>query len=149
MLDLTPDQIADAETVGVSFPLATPDQVRRYTMQRKVFRVGGEAVLATRDGALFETAATLERLIADGERQRRDMATWEASTPATAVEPPAPPTPRPVEATTRPPAPIAPPSPLAARKAKPRQVPRAERWLTAGAKRRGRLVQHWSLRGAR
>jgi hypothetical protein len=74
MFDLTPDQVADAETVGVSFPPATRSQVQRYAMQRKVFRIGGETVLATRDGALFETAATLERLIAEGERQRRDLA---------------------------------------------------------------------------
>jgi len=68
MLDLTPDQIADAEACGVSFPTATPAQVQRYAMQKKVFRIGGAAVLATRDGALFETAGTLERLIAEGER---------------------------------------------------------------------------------
>ena len=63
MLDLTPDQIAGAEACGVSFPAATPEQVQRYAMQ-KVFRIGGKAVLATRDGALVEAAATLERLIA-------------------------------------------------------------------------------------
>ena len=49
MLDLTSDQVADAEACGVSFPAATPQQVRRYAMQRKEFRVGGEAVLVTRN----------------------------------------------------------------------------------------------------
>ncbi len=81
MLELTSEQIADAEACGVSFPAATPDQVQRYAMQKKVFRIGGELVLATRDGALFETAGTLERLIAEGERQRRDLAEWEATAP--------------------------------------------------------------------
>ena len=93
MLELTSEQIADAEACGVSFPAATPDQVQRYAMQKKVFRIGGELVLATRDGALFETAGTLERLIAEGERQRRDLAGREAAAPVPAVEAPAPPAP--------------------------------------------------------
>lgn len=93
MLELTSEQIADAEACGVSFPAATPDQVQRYAMQKKVFRIGGELVLATRDGALFETAGTLERLIAEGERQRRDLAEREAVAPVPAVEAPAPPAP--------------------------------------------------------
>jgi len=150
MLDLRPDQIADAEACGVFFPAATPEQVQRYAMQKKVFRIGGEAVLATRDGALFETAGTLERLIAEGERQRRDLAEWEATaTPGPAVEAPAPPPPPPAEDPNPSPAPVA----LAARRtAKTRGLrgtPPAERWLTAGAERRGRLAQHWSRRGAR
>lgn len=146
MLDLTPDQIADAETVGVSFPPASPQQIQRLSMHRKVFRVGGEAVLATRDGALFETAGTLERLIAEGERQRRDLAEREAVAPVPAVEAPAPPAP----AHAAEPGPLAAPGPRAPVAAAPRQrrTPRAERWLTAGAERRGRLAQHWSLRGA-
>ena len=93
MLELTSEQIADAEACGVSFPAATPDQVQRYAMQKKVFRIGGELVLSTRDGALFETAGTLERLIAEGERQRRDLAEREAVAPVPAVEAPAPPAP--------------------------------------------------------
>lgn len=147
MLELTSEQVADAETVGVSFPPATPQQVQRLSMQKKVFRVGGEAVLATRDGALFETAGTLAGHIAEGERQRRDLADWEATAPEPEAEAPAPPPPRPVAAPTRPSAPAAPP---AIRTAKPRQAPpRGERWRTAGAERRGRLDRHWSLRGAR
>ena len=147
MLELTSEQIADAEACGVSFPAATPDQVQRYAMQKKVFRIGGELVLATRDGALFETAGTLERLIAEGERQRRDLAGREAAAPVPAVEAPAPPAP----AHAAEPEQLAAPGPRAPVAAAPRQrrTPRAERWLTAGAERRGRLAQHWSLRGAR
>ncbi len=49
-------------------------------MQRKVFEIDGQPHLATRDGSFFETAGTLERLIA-GElnaRQQADLAAWEA-----------------------------------------------------------------------
>ena len=45
-------------------------------MQRKVFEIDGQPHLATRDGSFFETAGTLERLIA-GEldaRQQADLA---------------------------------------------------------------------------
>ena len=152
MLDLTPDQIADAEACGVSFPTATPAQVQRYAMQKKLFRIGGAAVLATRDGALFETAGTLERLIAEGDRQRRDLAEWEAASLPPAEVPAPPPSP-PVAAppirlppTDTAPQPDIAPEPRTVRTAKPRRVPRAERWQTAGAERRGRLAQHWSTR---
>jgi hypothetical protein len=73
-LDLTTDQITAAELCGVSFLPATSAQVQRYSMQRKIFRLDGQFVLATRDGSFFETAATLERWIAEGERQQRDLA---------------------------------------------------------------------------
>jgi DNA-binding protein H-NS len=49
-------------------------------MQRKVFEIDGQPHLATRDGSFFETAGTLERLIA-GEleaQQQADLAAWEA-----------------------------------------------------------------------
>ena len=118
-------------------------------MQKKVFRVGA-AVLAARDGTLFETAGTLQRLITEGERQRRDLDEWEAApTPHPRVaEAPTRPPPSPVAEPEPPPALKALPAPLPARKAEPRGVPRGERWRTAGALRRGRLAQHWSMRGA-
>ena len=59
-------------------------------MQRKVFEINGQPHLATRDGSFFETAGTLERLIA-GEleaRQQADLAAWEAG--GTAEPSPAP-----------------------------------------------------------
>jgi hypothetical protein len=151
MFDLTPDQIADAEAAGVSFPAASPDQVQRYAMQQKVFRIDGAPHLATRDGALFETAGTLDRLIAEGERQRRDLAGWEATAPAPAVEAPAPPVPSSVPSAESPAAADLAPLPVAKVAEAPRQrrTPRAERWLTAGAERRGRRAQHWSVRGGR
>ncbi len=147
MLELTSERIADAEACGVSFPAATPDQVQRYAMQKKVFHIGGEPVLATRDGALFETAGTLARLIAEGERQRRDLAEWEAA--VLVAEAPAPPMPAPSAAAEPPAAPGPAPTTRVPTAAAPRQrrTPRAERWLTAGAERRGRLAQHWSTRG--
>lgn len=192
-MNLSPEQITAARLVGVDFPAATPSQVHRLAMQRKVFRIAGKAVLATRDGTFFETAATLEPLIAEGERQQRDLAAWEAAAPV--VEPPAPtPNPErpaaaalapaeeqapdlmpvvapgptsPVEegmasaeetlapvavAALEPRAEAAPAAPVSvvAKQTVPtapvRNAPRGERWLTAGAERRGRLVQHWSRR---
>jgi hypothetical protein len=65
-LHLTSEQVAAAEAAGCTFLPAPPDAVHRYAMQRKLFHVGEQQVLATRGGGLFETAATLERLIAEG-----------------------------------------------------------------------------------
>ena len=151
MLDLTSDQVADAETVGVSFPAATPQQVQRLSMHLKVFRVGGEPVLATRDGALFETAATLGRLIVEGGRQRRDLAAWQAAVPAPEAKAPSLPSPLRSAEKPRPKPPVVspPPMPVAAARLKGRAAPRGERWRTAGAERRGRLAEHWSRRGER
>lgn len=84
-MNLSPDQIAAAEFAGVRFLTATPDQIRRLSMQRKVFRVGETAVLATRDGSFFETAATLTSLIEEGEQQRRDLAAWQEADVETAL----------------------------------------------------------------
>jgi hypothetical protein len=171
-MHLSPDQVAAAVFVGVGFPRASPDQVQRLSMQRKVFRIGGEAVLATRDGSFFETAATLERLIAKelGARQARALAAWEASGstepspapgPTLGAVPPA--LPEPPAAMAEPlelvvaetpvaaPAPVVPAGALvagnAARKtASVRKLLPGERWLTAGAERRGRTPRHWSAR---
>ena len=146
MLDLNADQVADAEARGVSFPSATPTQIQRYAMQRKVFRIGGEAVLATRDGALFETAGTLERLIAEGGRQRRDLEARRADRAVLRVGVPVPPPPRPVAVPPPARASITAFEPRVARTAGPRDTPRGQRWQTAGAVRRGRLAQHWTSR---
>jgi hypothetical protein len=62
-LELTRDQRAAAEARGCAFVPATEEQVRRLTMQRRVFRLDGEPVLATRDGGYFETHGTLATLI--------------------------------------------------------------------------------------
>ncbi len=77
---LSHDEVAAARACGIEFPPASPAQVQRLSMQRKVFEIGGQLHLATRDGSFFETAGTLERLIA-GEvetRQQADLAAWEA-----------------------------------------------------------------------
>jgi DNA-binding protein H-NS len=79
-LKLSHDRIAAAKACGIEFPPASPAQVQRLSMQRRVFEIDGRPHLATRDGGFFETAGTLERLIA-GEveaRQRADLAAWEA-----------------------------------------------------------------------
>ncbi len=79
-LQLSYDKVAAARACGIEFPPASPAQVQRLSMQRKVFEIDGQPHLATRDGSFFETAGTLERLIA-GEldaQQQADLATWEA-----------------------------------------------------------------------
>ena len=62
-MELTRDQRAAAEACGCALVPATEEQVRRLTMQRRVFRLDGEPVLTTRDGGYFETHGTLATLI--------------------------------------------------------------------------------------
>ena len=155
VLDLSPDQVSAAEFVGVAFLPARPEQVDSLAMQRKVFHIDGTPVLATRDGGFFETAATLARLIAQGETQRRDVEGWQAvATPAAPEPEPEAPPPR----KARPPADQEAPrheaapvdespdiSPAAAEVLFQRRAGQ-QRWVTAGAERRGRVSQHWSAR---
>lgn len=77
LLNLTTEQVAAAEAAGCQFIPAPPDGLHRYAMQRKLFRFGGQDVLATCGGGLYETASTLDRLIAVGR----------ASLPAAVAEP--------------------------------------------------------------
>ncbi len=89
-MQLSYDKVAAARACGIEFPPASPAQVQRLSMQRKVFEIDGQPHLATRDGSFFETAGTLERLIA-GEleaQQQADLAAWEAG--GTAEPSPAP-----------------------------------------------------------
>ena len=79
-MQLSYSKVAAAKACGIEFPPASPAQVQRLSMQRKVFEIDGQPHLATRDGGFFETAGTLERLIA-GEveaQQKADLAAWEA-----------------------------------------------------------------------
>ncbi len=91
-LQLSLDQIAAAKASGLEFPPATPAQVQRLSMQRKIFEIDGQPHLATRDGSLFETAGTLERLIAEelDAQQQADLAVWEAGGAAEPSPAPAP-----------------------------------------------------------
>ena len=155
-LQLSSDQIAAAKACGIAFLPASPDQVQRLSMQLKVFRIDGQPHLATRDGDFFETAATLERLIAARleEQQQADLAAWEASgaallqeteviaAPAPAVLEPRVPVPEaPVPVLSVPPMEV---TPLAA--PRPPRDAHSARWVMAGAVRRGRAAQHWSAR---
>jgi DNA-binding protein H-NS len=76
-LHLTADQVAAAEMCGVAFHPATEAQVARLTVQRRVFRIDGRPVLATRDGAFHETAGTLGPIVAEGLRRLADLAAWQ------------------------------------------------------------------------
>ena len=63
-MELTPEQAAAARARGCVFFPASPEQVARLSMQRRVFTLGGKPFLATRDGGGFhETHATLAPLI--------------------------------------------------------------------------------------
>lgn len=170
-MNLTPEQVAAAEAAGCRF-LPVPDHAtHRYAMQRKVFRHGGRDVLATRGGGLYETIATLERLIEEGRAvlaARRRVTEAEAPPPAEPVPPPPPGSPRlrrtrlaaPPSLPPMAPSPSPPPVPHAAEATEARtspavtglapprrsQQPRSPRWMTAGAERRGRAGVHWSTR---
>ena len=63
-MDLTQEQVEAAEACGCAFSPATEAQVARLSMQRRIFRIGGEPFVATRDGGgFFETQGTLALLI--------------------------------------------------------------------------------------
>jgi hypothetical protein len=66
-LDLTDEQLAAAEACGCTVAPATDDQLRRLTVQRRIFRVGGKPFVAICDG-FHETHATLAALIAERMR---------------------------------------------------------------------------------
>lgn len=78
MTNLTPQQRRAAEALGRRFRPATALQIATLSMQRRVFRMEGQAFLVARPDGFIETAATLRRLLEQ-----------EPAHPATpAVEPP-------------------------------------------------------------
>jgi hypothetical protein len=63
-MTLTQEQIAAARARGCAFFPATPDQVARLGMQRRIFVLDGKPYVATRDGGGFlETHGTLAALV--------------------------------------------------------------------------------------
>ena len=61
---MTQEQVKTAEACGCAFLPATDTQVALLSMQRRIFRIEGGPVVATRDGGGFhETHGTLTRLI--------------------------------------------------------------------------------------
>ncbi len=84
-LQLSPEDIAAAEACGVTFLPATPAQVQRLSMQRKIFYAGGQPILATRGDGFFETVGTLQRVIEEGLLQQRDLAAWQQDAMAAVV----------------------------------------------------------------
>jgi hypothetical protein len=63
-MELSPDQVRAAEAAGCAFTPATPDQVARLTMQRRIFIIDGTPHVGRRQGAgFYETQATLAPLI--------------------------------------------------------------------------------------
>lgn len=146
-MHLTAEQIIAAQACDITFLPATTAQIHRLAMQRKVFHIADQPVLATRGGGFYETVGTLERLIEDERRQRRDLVARcgaAAPSPAAGTPAPAPLTSEPSRPATLPQHAAAPPARQMVR-ARPRH---GERWRMAGAKRRGRADRHWSVRRA-
>jgi hypothetical protein len=76
-LELIPEQQQAARAYGFSFFPATEAQVQRFTMQKRIFRLGGKPFMVTRDGGFWETHGTLLRFIeehARGEPRRSSEA---------------------------------------------------------------------------
>jgi hypothetical protein len=67
-LVLNAEQVAAAVASGCVFEPASPAAVQRLAMQRKVFYIDGQAVLAGRGDGLFETVGTLLQLIEQGRQ---------------------------------------------------------------------------------
>ncbi len=66
-MELTEEQVAAARARGCAFFPASPEQVARLSMQRRVSTFAGRPVLATRGGGGFhETHATLAQMIESG-----------------------------------------------------------------------------------
>jgi hypothetical protein len=83
-LQLTDEQAETARALGCRFIAATEAQVRQFSMQRRVFTIGGEPFLAARQDGFYETAGTLLALIAGatGEREAAPSSAPEPSLPA-------------------------------------------------------------------
>jgi hypothetical protein len=85
-VDLTQEQVEAAEACGCAFFPAAEAQVARLSMQRRVFRIDGSPVVATRDGGgFFETHATLLPLIG-GQAPGRDRGSRETAQEAAAAD---------------------------------------------------------------
>ena len=85
-MELTPDRRAAAEACGRVFLPATDEQVGRFSMQRRVFRIDGKPFVATRDGGgFFETHATLLPLIG-GQAPGRERGAGETPQEAAAAD---------------------------------------------------------------
>lgn len=80
-MQISPEKVAAARACGIAFLPASSEQVRRLSMQLKVFDIDGKPHVATRNRSFFETSATLDKLIATQleHQQLADWQAWEAS----------------------------------------------------------------------
>lgn len=85
IVQLTNEQAEAARSLGCRFIPATEAQVRQFSMQRRVFVIGGEPFLAAREDGFYETAGTLQALIASAMQPRQPAAEAPAA-PAPAPE---------------------------------------------------------------
>ena len=80
-MQISPEKVAAARACGIAFLPASSEQVRRLSMQLKVFEIDGKPHVATRNRSFFETSATLDKLIATQleQQQLADWQAWEAT----------------------------------------------------------------------
>jgi len=64
ILQLTKEQAEAARALGCRFVAATEAQIRQFSMQRRIFTIEGQPFLAARKDGFYETAGTLQALIA-------------------------------------------------------------------------------------
>ncbi len=69
-MQLSNEQADAARALGCRFIAATEAQVRQFSMQRRVFTIEGKPFLAARQDGFYETAGTLQALIADVMRRK-------------------------------------------------------------------------------
>jgi outer membrane biosynthesis protein TonB len=101
-LQLTDEQVETARALGCRFIPASEAQVRQFSMQRRVFQIGGQPFLAARADGFYETAGTLMAQVAEAIKQREETA---PPAPVEVEEPEPPGIPEPL-AEEAPPAPI-------------------------------------------
>jgi hypothetical protein len=80
---LTSEQFEAAQTRGCQFQPASEAQIRQMAMQRRIFWLGEQAFTAQRSDGFFETAATLQKLLA-GEAEAESPPAPAAPQPAAA-----------------------------------------------------------------
>lgn len=63
-MNLTREQIDAARANGIDFQPATPEQVSRLTMQRRIFMLpDGQACVGSRNGTVWETHGAIAQLL--------------------------------------------------------------------------------------
>ena len=85
-VQLTQEQLRAAKEGGIEFQPATPEQVARLTMQRRIFLLpDGQPHVGSRNGTVWETHGAIALLI-DGEAKGQPAAVVETLQEAAAAD---------------------------------------------------------------